>query len=169
MPVSANLGLNINPGSFFVLSKALSRIIFSILFRVSNHQIVGKRIKLNLLFKLSYLSSNFALTLGYLNPASNNPAQNCNSLLYGVPAVHLSKIKRLQNAAARLVSYMPKHSHITPIRLTVGEYSPYNLRSSDGIVLVDPSIKTKKKLTGRRSVFSCCAESMEQLSITYQE
>ena len=95
-------------------------MIFSILFRLSNHQIVGKRIKLNLLFKLSYLSSNFALTLGYLNPASNNPAQNCNSLLYGVLAVHLSKIKRLQNAAARLVSYMPKHSHITPIRLTAG-------------------------------------------------
>ena len=32
-------------------------------------------IKLNLLLKLSYLSSNFALTLGYLNLASNNPAQ----------------------------------------------------------------------------------------------
>ena len=153
-------------------------MIFSILFRVSNHQIVGKRIKLHLLFKLSYLSSNFALTLGYINPASNNPAQNCNSLLCGVPAVHLSKLQRLQNAAARLVSYTPKHSHMTPllfrlhwlpIRLTVRECSPYNLRSSDGIVLVDPSIRTKKKLTGRRSVFSCCAESMEQLSITDQE
>ena len=30
---------------------------------------------MNLLFKLSYLSSNFALTLGYLNLVSNNPAQ----------------------------------------------------------------------------------------------
>ena len=64
---------------------------------------------------------------------------------------------------------LPKHSHITPIKLTVGEYSRYNLRSSDGIVLVEPSIKTKKTLTGRRSVFSCCVESMEQPSITYQE
>ena len=27
-----------------------------------------------MLFKLSYLSLNFALTLGYLNPALNNPA-----------------------------------------------------------------------------------------------
>ena len=34
--------LNFNPGFFFFLSKALSWIIFSILFRVSNHQIVGK-------------------------------------------------------------------------------------------------------------------------------
>ena len=33
-----------------------------------------KRIKLNLLFKLSYLNSYFALTLGYLNSALNNPA-----------------------------------------------------------------------------------------------
>ena len=35
-----------------------------------------KRIKLNLLFKPSYLISNFALTVGYLNPASNNPARS---------------------------------------------------------------------------------------------
>ena len=41
-PVSANPGLNFNPGFFFFLSKALSRIIFSVLFRVSSHQIVGK-------------------------------------------------------------------------------------------------------------------------------
>ena len=36
--------------------------------------LLTKRIKLNfrLLFKLSYLNSNFALTLGYLNPPSNN-------------------------------------------------------------------------------------------------
>ena len=47
-------------------------MISSILFRVSNYQIVDKRIKLNLLFKLSYLISNFALTLGYVNPALNN-------------------------------------------------------------------------------------------------
>ena len=33
-----------------------------------------ERIKLNLLFKHSSLISNFAVTLGYLNPALNNPA-----------------------------------------------------------------------------------------------
>ena len=42
-PVSTNQGLNFNPAFFFLLSKALSRIIFCILFRVSNHQIVGKK------------------------------------------------------------------------------------------------------------------------------
>ena len=35
--------------------------------------------KLNLLFKLSFLNFNFALTLGYLNPALNNPVQAANS------------------------------------------------------------------------------------------
>ena len=35
----------------------------------------GLRIKLNLLFTLLYLTSNFALTLDYLSPALNNPAQ----------------------------------------------------------------------------------------------
>ena len=42
MAVSAKPGLNFNPGYLIMLSKELSRIIFSILFRVSNHQIVGK-------------------------------------------------------------------------------------------------------------------------------
>ena len=41
-PVSANPGVNFNTGFFFFLSKALSRIIFAILFRVFNHQIVGQ-------------------------------------------------------------------------------------------------------------------------------
>jgi len=39
----------------------------------------------------------------------------CNSLLVGVPAVQLSKLQRLQNAAARLVSNVAMYDHITPI------------------------------------------------------
>ena len=42
-PISANLGLNFYPGLFFVSSKVFSLAIFSILVRVGNHQIVGKR------------------------------------------------------------------------------------------------------------------------------
>ena len=74
-PVSANLGLNFNTGFFFFSSKAFSRIIFSILLEYPIIKMGEKRIKLNLFFKLSYLTSSFALFLGYLNPASNNPAQ----------------------------------------------------------------------------------------------
>ena len=69
----ANPRLNFSPGFFF--SKAFSRIIFSIFSRASNHQIVDKKITLNLLFMLSYLNSNFALTPLYFNPALKNPAQ----------------------------------------------------------------------------------------------
>ena len=42
-PISANLGLNFNPGPFFLSSKAFPRTIFSILFLVANHQIVDKK------------------------------------------------------------------------------------------------------------------------------
>ena len=73
-PISANPGLNFNPGPLFFSSKAFSRTIFSILFRVANHQIVDKKIKLNLLFKLLYLNSNLELTQSYLNPDLNNSA-----------------------------------------------------------------------------------------------
>ena len=49
-PLSANPGLNFNPGLFFFLSKALPRIIFSIFFSISNHQIAGKENSTELAF-----------------------------------------------------------------------------------------------------------------------
>ena len=48
--ISANPRLNFNPGFYFFCSKAFSRMIFSILFRVSNSHIVNKKIKLNFAF-----------------------------------------------------------------------------------------------------------------------
>ena len=39
----------------------------------------------------------------------------CNSLLFGLPSVHLLKQQRLQNAAARLISNVPRNSNITPV------------------------------------------------------
>ena len=39
----------------------------------------------------------------------------CNSLLYGLPDTQLSKLQRIQNSAARLVTLSRKHDHITPI------------------------------------------------------
>ena len=35
-------------------------------------------------------------------------------LLFGVAAIHLAKLQRLQNIAPRLVCYVPKHEHINP-------------------------------------------------------
>ena len=45
MLINANPGLNFNLGILFFCSKAFSCIVFSLLFRASNHQIVGKRNK----------------------------------------------------------------------------------------------------------------------------
>ena len=42
-PISANPGVKFNPGFFFLCSKVFSRIIFSVIFRSSNHQIVDKK------------------------------------------------------------------------------------------------------------------------------
>ena len=39
----------------------------------------------------------------------------CNSLLYRVPAIHISKLQRIQNSAARLVCSTPRFNHITPV------------------------------------------------------
>ena len=36
-----------------------------------------------------------------------------NSLLFGLPSVNLLKLQRLHNAAARLLSNVPRYSHIT--------------------------------------------------------
>ena len=38
----------------------------------------------------------------------------CNGLLYGTPAVHIGKLKHLQNAAAWLVCTVSRCDHITP-------------------------------------------------------
>ena len=49
-PISANPGLNFNLGFYFFCSKAFFRIIFSILFRASDHQIVDKNNKTEFAF-----------------------------------------------------------------------------------------------------------------------
>jgi len=44
-----------------------------------------------------------------------NSLDYCNSLLYGVSKDQIAKVQRVQNAAARLLMDVGKHSHITPI------------------------------------------------------
>ena len=39
----------------------------------------------------------------------------CNCLLFGLPSIHLSKLQRIQNSAARLVCSVSRYKHITPV------------------------------------------------------
>ena len=60
----------------------------------------------------NYLSRENLLTLVHASITSR--LDYCNSLLYGVPKEQISKLQRVQNAAARLVMDIEKYSHITP-------------------------------------------------------
>ena len=71
-------GLNFNVDIFFCWLKALSGKFSVFLLEYLTIKLQSERIRLNLLFKLLYLNSNFALTLAYLNPALNNLALMCN-------------------------------------------------------------------------------------------
>ena len=63
----------------------------------------------------------------FLAPASSNKllvqgvimarTDYCNSFLYGTPGVHLFKLQRLQNSAARLITHTPRYCHISPVLL----------------------------------------------------
>ena len=39
----------------------------------------------------------------------------CNSLFYGLPNSHITKLQRIQNAAARLVTGSSRFCHVTPL------------------------------------------------------
>ena len=70
----AESGLNFNLEFFSFCLKAFSRIIFPFFLQFQVTKMQTKRIYLNFLFKLLFLNSKFALTLGFLNRALNNPA-----------------------------------------------------------------------------------------------
>ena len=58
----------------------------------------------------------------------------CNGLLYGRPACHLHKIQRVFTAAARLVCYVPRLCHITPLLLHF-HWLPVKERTQNKVLL----------------------------------
>ena len=59
----------------------------------------------------------------------------CNSLLYGLPKTRLTKLQRVQNAAARLVSNTRRFEHITPV-LRQLHWLPVSFRINFKILLL---------------------------------
>ena len=54
-------------------------------------------------------------TVKMINATVTSRLDYCNSLLYGIHKSSISKLQRCQNHAARIISMLPKSSHITPI------------------------------------------------------
>ena len=59
----------------------------------------------------------------------------CNSLLYGLPKSSINKLQRVQNAAARLISFSRKRDHITPILYNL-HWLPVDQRIEYKILLI---------------------------------
>ena len=59
----------------------------------------------------------------------------CNSLLAGVPDVHLQKLQRCQNTAARIIVRQSKREHITPVLKSL-HWLPVNDRITFKILLL---------------------------------
>ncbi len=59
----------------------------------------------------------------------------CNGLLSGVPKCHIEKLQRVQNSAARLITYTRKHDHITPVLYRL-HWLPVKLRIEYKVLLL---------------------------------
>ena len=77
----------------------------------------------------------------------NSKLDYCNSLAYGLPKYLLQKLQYVQNAAARLITGIRKHDHITPILMDL-HWLPVNERIQFKILLL-----TFKSLNGLAPVY----------------
>ena len=114
---------------------------------------------------------------------------NGNSLLYGISDHLLTRLQRVQNAAAHLITRMKKHDHITPVLIDLHwlsikqriEYKLLLLTWTSCIIHNRPtnSLRTDPCATlrgrsptggstmqttyaGRKGIFECCSTPLEQ-------
>ncbi len=65
---------------------------------------------------------------------------NNNALLYGIPDYMIMKLQRVQNCAARIITRIPKHNHITPVLVKL-HWLPMDKRIQFKILLLVYKIK----------------------------
>ena len=85
-----------------------------------------------------------------------------NSILFGLPEVHLNKLRRIQNAAARLVTGTRKFDHISPI-LERLHWLPIQYRIQFKILLF-----VHKSLNGKGPEYISSACKAQSLSFAHQ-
>ena len=73
----------------------------------------------------------------------------CNSLLYGLPATHINKLQRVQNAAARLICSILRFSHVTPVLYSL-HWLPVQFRIDFKILII-----TFKAIHGHAPKYIC--------------
>ena len=66
----------------------------------------------------------------------------CNAVLYGLPAILVNRLQRVQNAAARLLTNTPRYSHITPVMINL-HWLPVKFR-----IIFKVNLMTSKALHG---------------------
>lgn len=80
-----------------------------------------------------YLSQDIVETL--IHAFVTSRIDYCNSLLFGLPAFQISKIQRMQNAAARVIFMKSKYRHITPL-LKELHWLPVTYRIQFKVILI---------------------------------
>ena len=97
-----------NLGSWFDKNMSMTTHITKVCKAASFHLYNIRRIR-------KYLTSESTYSLVRATVIGRIDYHDCNSLLFKIPAVHIAKLQRIQNSAARLVYYIPRFEHITPV------------------------------------------------------
>ena len=75
--------------------------------------------KLFEIYKRTYLTLTVSLmtlnSIWPLSPTVSSRIDYCNGSLYGLPDCEITKLQRVQNAAARLLTSSRKYDHVTPV------------------------------------------------------
>ena len=135
--LALNPGLNLIRVFFSCVQKNFLGLFSPLCLKLPVINLSTERIKTEMLFKLSNQNSNLALTLGYLNPALNNSAQDsgeCSHLCALSPRSERleqatfrggggggSSSKKPKKNSTRTVKSLTK----TPLPLKPSEYKPY--------------------------------------------